>query len=158
MDNVKKVFVPLIEMLEHDLLLNPLIQLSDLMPAIEKLVIAKSAQVACRKDDDGYVTHVFCYYHKEWEDVTEVEYGAKLSNKTTGLNTMCKEGVSNWTKQQSVAKKAKVQLLDDVANELFDPKELLNALAEIEDDRNRIVPLTVVEVYESAIANMLDGE
>ena len=71
--------------------------------------------VTFKKDADGNVTEVFCYYHKRWELVSEHEYGKKASNKATGLNTMCKVGYNQWTKQQAAAKKAKEQLLARVA-------------------------------------------
>lgn len=59
------------------------------------------------KDAEGNVIAVFCYYHKTWELVANVPYGKKASNASTGLNTMCKQGVSKWTKQQREFVKAK---------------------------------------------------
>lgn len=46
---------------------------------------------------------IFCYYHKQWELLSEVEYGTKVSS-STGYNTMCKIGVREWTKQQKEIK------------------------------------------------------
>lgn len=71
--------------------------------------------VTFKKDAEGNVTEVFCYYHKRWELVSEHEYGKKASNKATGLNTMCKVGLNQWTKQQSTAKKAREQVLARLA-------------------------------------------
>lgn len=88
---------------------------------------------------DGKVAAIYCYYHKKWEPVDECEYGVKASSNT-GLNTMCKEGVSAWTKQQRLAKVAKEQLLMDVANGSIDPAKLSAKLADIEADRQAIVP------------------
>ena len=67
------------------------------------------------KDADGNVTKVYCWYHKQWEDVAEVEYGNKKGT-ATGLNTMCKQGVSSWTKQQRIAKQARDEVLTRVAS------------------------------------------
>jgi hypothetical protein len=52
---------------------------------------------------------VFCYYHKKWELVANIEYGKKAGTKT-GLNTMCKEGTSAWTKNNRKLQKAKDEL------------------------------------------------
>lgn len=52
---------------------------------------------------------VFCYYHKRWELVSSIEYGKKAGTKT-GLNTMCKEGTSAWTKANRKLQKAKDEL------------------------------------------------
>lgn len=52
---------------------------------------------------------VYCYYHKQWELVSHIEYGKKSGTKT-GLNTMCKEGTSAWTKQYRKAQKLKDEL------------------------------------------------
>lgn len=52
---------------------------------------------------------VYCYYHKQWELVSHVEYGKKSGTKT-GLNTMCKEGTSAWTKQYRKSQKLKDEL------------------------------------------------
>ena len=109
--NVKKAFVELVELLEA----NENKKVSSIMPQILELVTSKAQTKTFITNDKGEVVKVFCYYHKVWEDVSEHEYGAKASS-ASGLNTMCKVGVSNWTKQQRVAKQAKADLLERVAN------------------------------------------
>jgi len=52
---------------------------------------------------------VFCYYHKRWELVSHIEYGKKAGTKT-GLNTMCKEGTSAWTKANRKLQKTRDEL------------------------------------------------
>ena len=69
---------------------------------------------------NGKLVAVFCYYHKHWELVDHIEYGNKSGTKT-GLNTMCKEGVSAWTK----ANRAYNKLKDDLLQKLF-KKEITN--------------------------------
>jgi hypothetical protein len=69
---------------------------------------------------EGKLVAVFCYYHKHWELVDHIEYGNKAGTKT-GLNTMCKEGVSAWTK----ANRAYNKLKDDLLQKLF-KKEITN--------------------------------
>ena len=91
------------------------------------------------KDEDGNVTHVYCYYHKKWEDVTVAEYGSKKGT-ATGLNTMCKEGVSNWTKQQRVKKQAEAELLTKVVNGELLPEDLKSVQDQLIEDSKIIVP------------------
>ena len=103
----------------------------------KELIEAKKQGNAVLKDANGNVTHIFCYYHKQWENVKEVEYGKK-KNSHTGLNTMCKIGVNKWTKQQNDAKKAKAELLEKVGAGKVDPKEISSRLEKIEAARNAI--------------------
>jgi len=91
------------------------------------------------KDEDGNVTHVYCYYHKKWEDVTVAEYGSKKGT-ATGLNTMCKEGVSNWTKQQRVKKQAEAELITKVVNGELLPEDLKSVQDQLIEDSKIIVP------------------
>ena len=119
---IKKDYQLIVEFLEAN-------QNKKVATILEQLreMCSQSKTVTFKKDDDGNVTEVFCYYHKRWELVSEHEYGKKASNKATGLNTMCKVGYNQWTKQQSTAKKAKEQLLSRVA-----AGEELNIGAELE--------------------------
>lgn len=134
MTNVKKVFVELVELLEA----NQNKKIQTIMPQVLELVSGKSAQKTFHKDDNGEVVAIYCYYHKCWELVSEVEYGRKAST-AHGYNTMCKEGVSLWTKQQRDAKKAKEELLSQVATGEVEPSELPVRLEEIEDTRKRVI-------------------
>ena len=107
---IKKDYQLIVEFLEAN-------QNKKVATILEQLreMCSQSNTVTFKKDDDGNVTEVFCYYHKRWELVSEHEYGKKASNKATGLNTMCKVGYNQWTKQQSVAKKAREQVLSRLA-------------------------------------------
>lgn len=129
---IKKDFQAIVEFLEAN-------QNKKVASILEQLRDMCSAQntVTFKKDADGNVTEVFCYYHKRWELVSEHEYGKKASNKATGLNTMCKVGLNQWTKQQSVAKKAKEQLLARVA--AGEELDLAHELEVIEQARTTIV-------------------
>ncbi len=112
---VKKAYVELYQLM----LANPKKQIGTLMPEFLELMQSKSAGgsngKSFIKNAEGVVTHVYCYYHKKWEDVTIAEYGKK-TNTASGLNTMCKEGVSAWTKQQRIKKQAEAKLLERVAS------------------------------------------
>lgn len=89
------------------------------------------------KNEAGDVIAVFCYYHKKWEDVSVAELGAK-ANTATGLNTMCKEGVSSWSKQQRIYKKANEELLQLVAKGELSPEELPSRMEALEQARKTI--------------------
>ncbi len=101
------------------------------------------------KTEEGDTYAVYCYYHKQWELVSEAEYGKK-ANTATGLNTMCKEGVSQWGKQQRNFKKGKDDLLMQVANQELSAEELPALMDELEANRTVIVPREDGHGYEDA--------
>lgn len=136
---IKKQYLEVIALLEA----NKGKKVSSILDEVLALCEAKkggSNGETFKKDDEGNVTHVFCWYHKEWEAVAEVEYGTKKGT-ATGLNTMCKQGVSSWTKAQRVAKQQKAELMDKVLSGELTPgtDEVNEALAAIEEQRNTIV-------------------
>ncbi len=90
-------------------------------------------------DEEGRL-QVFCYYHKTWECVDQVPYGKK-ANTHTGLNTMCKVGTNQWTKQQRDAKSEGSDLLKLVATGKLLPTDLEAEMEIIEERRHRIVTL-----------------
>jgi len=126
----KKAFVEIVELLEK----NKNKKVSTILGQIKEMTAQKSNLKTFAVDDKGAVVAVFCYYHKQWELVADVPYGKKASS-TTGLNTMCKVGVSAWTKQNNAVKKvgsAVLALLEAgtiEATEIADTKERLIAEA-----------------------------
>lgn len=64
---------------------------------------------------DDKLVAIYCYYHKQWEYVADVEYGKKASS-TTGLNTMCKVGVRMWTAQQKAIKLVNETILEQLTS------------------------------------------
>ena len=126
--NVKKVFAEVFAVLAA----NKNKKVSTIMPQLVELMSKATNAVTetTRYDEDGQLTHVFCYYHKVWEDITECEYGSKKNTKS-GLNTMCKIGVSNWTKQQRAKKKAESELLTKLATKEITVDDLPELQAEI---------------------------
>lgn len=131
---IKKVYVDVVEFLQA----NEGKKVSTLMPELLEMMSSKVASKTFKTDEHGNVTHIFCYYHKEWEPVEL--YGTK-KHSSTGYNTMCKIGVNQWTKQQREAKQAKEGLLDKVASGEVSPDELQQELEAIEQNRLRIKPL-----------------
>ena len=82
------------------------------------------------KDDAGNVVAIYCYYHKLWEDVEVADYGSK-KNTATGLNTMCKQGVSSWTKQQRQKKQEQAVLLDQLVSGEIERDDVVTLQTEI---------------------------
>ena len=105
--NIKKGHVEVVDFLTK----HKNMKVEDILQQVLEMCESKKKDSTIRKNDKNQITHVFCYYHKIWEDITECEYGSKSSSHS-GLNTMCKLGVNRWTKQQSEFKKNKSSLLD----------------------------------------------
>lgn len=152
---VKKAFQPMIEFLEA----NANKKVATILPELIEMVAKAKAGGSGTgrnfvKDDDGNVIAVFCYYHKKWELVEHVPYGKKASNKATGLNTMCKEGVSNWTKQQRQYQKAKDEVLNRVMAGELTYDDVADELAKHDEELKSIKPLS--EQYGSYTSDSLD--
>lgn len=128
----------------------------DLLSMIAKLSVPKSSGAGKNfiKDAEGNIIAVFCYYHKMWELVEHIPYGKKASNASTGLNTMCKEGVSNWTKQQKAFKQGESELLTKLAVGEVDISDLATLKQELEDAKTAIVPNSIVDHCFEDIADI----
>lgn len=109
--------------------------LDELMPIFE------SKQRDKNHFEDDYGLWVFCYYHKEWELTSQVEYGKK-ANTATGLNSMCKVGTNQWTKQQREFKSDRAKLLDQVASGELAIEDINDKIEELEEIRVSIKPLS----------------
>ena len=131
---IKKDYVELVNFLET----NKNKKVETILDLVREMCSQK-VETTFKKDDEGNVTHVYCYYHKVWEDVSQVEYGKKASNKATGLNTMCKVGLNQWSKQQRVAQKEKNELLEKMAKGEVTQEEFTQELDAIELRRNTII-------------------
>lgn len=134
--SIKKQYEEIVALLEA----NKNKKVSTVLPQILELCSAKQQSKTFKLNEEGQVTHVFCYYHKQWEDVSECEYGTKKSS-ASGLNSMCKVGYNQWSKQQRDYKKAKEQLLEDVASGAVPGDEVQARLLELEVNKSAIVPL-----------------
>jgi len=135
MTNIKKVYVELVELLES----NQNKKVSSIMDQVLELATTKQSTKNFLTNDNGEVTHVFCYYHKKWEPLAEVEFGKK-KHSASGFNSMCKEGVNQWSKQNRDAKKAEAELLDKVASGELAPDDIQSAREQIQAEKSKIVP------------------
>lgn len=159
--NIKKAYVEIIALLEA----NSKKKVSTILEEAKLLCESKNAGGSelgstFVKNDEGETIAIFCYYFKAWMSPSEVEFGHK-ANTASGYNTMCKEGVRNWTKQQRVAKTDKEKLLQLIADEELAVEDLAGELLTVETNRKLIQPAeepllhfsTYAELEESDIDN-----
>ncbi len=93
------------------------------------------------KDSDGPIA-VKCGYFKRWMPLVgtrAVEFGIKKSS-LSGLNSICKEGSSHWTKQNSTAKNSMNDLLSNVENGSLAAENISAEREKIETARLKIEP------------------
>ena len=124
---IKKQFVELVALLEA----NPNKKVSTMLSEVYELAESKKKDTTYILDAEGQPFAIFCWYHKQWELVSDVPFGSKVSNPT-GLNNMCKVGTSKWTKAQRDATKANTDILAQVASGELEPSKILDRQAEIE--------------------------
>lgn len=134
MTTIKKDYLSIVAFLEA----NENKKVKTILEELKLMCTKKTNDKTFELDEEGNVTRVYCYYHKCWEDVDTYAYGPK-KNTASGLNTMCKEGVSKWTKQQRVAKQERSELLTKLGSGELDIKDLPQAESDIEDARQAIV-------------------
>lgn len=139
--SIKKAYQAIISTLEA----NREELVSDILPTIIELASAKTGggggkATSFHRAEDGTIAAIHCFYHKVWIAPSLIEFGAKASS-ATGLNSMCKSGVSNWTKQQRSFKKGKEDLLTQVASGDIEATAIQDYLAELEEAKNIIVPI-----------------
>lgn len=127
---IKKSYADIVEFLQA----NENKKVSSIMAEVLAMAESKKQSSTHLLNEDGTVFAIFCYYHKQWEIVADVEYGSK-ANTVTKLNTMCKVGTSKWTKKQRDAKIAKANLLDEVSNGSIQPADINGFMNDIEEER-----------------------
>jgi len=135
---IKKVYVELVSFLEE----NQSKKVSTILDELKSMCESKNSGgseigTTFHKNDEGETIAIFCYYFKKWMKLEDVEVGLK-ANTSSGYNTMCKEGVSNWTKQQRVAKSERDSLLDQLGDGSITVDDLPTLQEEIEVRRKLI--------------------
>jgi hypothetical protein len=138
---VKKQFEELAAFLEANKTRKVGTVLPELLAMMSRKNNASGQPTTFLKDEDGNVVAVFCYYHKKYELVAEVPYGVK-SGTATGLNTMCKEGTSNWSKQQRQKKTNESHLLTKLVSKEIAADQLGDLQAFYLEESKVIVPRT----------------
>jgi hypothetical protein len=139
--SIKKAFLPLVEFLTT----NKDKRVKEILEQIQEMCSAKGAGGTAstfHRDENGAVTHIQDYYFKKFFPLSHVDFGPKAGSPS-GYNSMCKEGVSNWTRQQREFKAAKEALLNAVAAGEVKPDQIAAKLEELEVARTKIVPYSV---------------
>lgn len=148
MATIKKAYKEIVSLLEA----NRDQQVSDVIDSVIELASAKTGggggkASAFHRAEDGTVLAVRDFYFKRWVSPLVMEFGEKKSSPS-GLNSMSKEGVSKWTKQQREYKKASEDLLQQMLTGELTQDELPAHMEEIEQAREEIQPIESVEGYE----------
>ena len=157
MSDIKKSFVEIIEYLQE----NKNKKVSSVLDRIVEYASKKTTRENSTthiRDTNNNVVGIRDWYFKTWMPITgenAVKFGTK-ANTSTGLNTMCKEGVRNWSKQRSVLKKAKEQLLIKVTEGEILPSDIPDETKKIEAEASIIKPteLTQFETQEELIEHL----
>lgn len=118
MATIKKAYQAIITVLSAAVEANPEATIASVIDHVTDLASAKTGAgggkaTAFHRDENGEVVAIKCYYHKLWMDPRVVEFGKKATSPT-GMNNMCKDGVSKWTKQQRDIKQEEAGLLGRV--------------------------------------------
>lgn len=122
-------------------------KVSAIMDQLVPIMETKIADGVTRHAEDGCL-EIFCYYHKQWERVDQVPYGKK-ANTVTGLNTMCKVGTNQWTKQLREYNQSADTILGLVEDGTITYEQIPEKRAEFAEHRKRIVPLEVSHWIEA---------
>jgi len=140
MAQVKKAYQAIVDFLEA----NKDVKVSKVLDQVIQMTEAKAgaggAGTTFIKDVQGNTVAVMDYYFKRWMPLVgdkAVEFGAKVKT-ATGFNSMCKAGVSLWTKQQRDAKNANAVLLSKVASGELKPSDIAAEQVRIEEARKTI--------------------
>lgn len=144
MSAIKKAFAPIVDALRAAIDADPKVKVASILDQIVELASAKSGAgggkaTTFHRNEAGEVTGVKCYYHGLWMDPRVVEFGEKKSS-ASGLNSMSKEGMSKWTKQNAAAKKAKEELLLKVQSGEVAADSIASELARIEAEKDAVHP------------------
>ncbi len=152
MATIKKVFQPIMSLLAASMALS----VEDIYAKVEELACAKSSGgggVSSFHKVDDEVIALRCGYYKLWFFPGDQPFGTKASS-ASGYNTMCKEGMNNWTKQLATLRKGKEQLLEDAGNGIIAPGDIAAKTAELEEARDTVIPTEVpgFETLEELLA------
>jgi hypothetical protein len=130
--NVKKIFLPLIALLEA----NSGKSVKAILPEVLELAASKGAGGVATASHkvDGQVVAVRCSFFEKWFPVSHVPFGNK-EGSATGLNPMCKEGANLFSLMQREYKKGKEAILDKVASGDLAPEKIESELKKLEKAR-----------------------
>lgn len=156
MTQVKKAYQAIVDLLEA----NREVKVSKILDQVIAMTEAKAARSEGStfiKNDKGETVAIQDYYFKRWMPLVgpgAVEFGAKAKT-ATGFNTMCKDGVSHWTKAQRDAKNASADLLKQVSAGAIKPADIAAHQAKIEEGRKAIAETALGFASEDEVRKYL---
>ena len=161
---IKKTFQPIHEVL----VANQDSTVADIMDQVVPLMSAKTGGGASTprksktifRDALGNPVAIRCYYYGRWMPLVgdaAVEFGKKAGSNS-GYNSMSKDGLSHWNKQNSEAKKALSQILVDIEAGELDPSGITDRKAEIEANRKYVAETDLGFETVDAVADYLEDE
>jgi len=131
--NIKKPFQEIVDLLNA----NKDAKVESILDDVIAIAMSKKQDSTVRRNEDGDVVEIFCWYHKVWEPV---EWYGKKASSHSGYNTFCKQGVNSWTKQQRDFKKAKGELLELLLEGEVAQEDLQDEISKLEGLRDEIHP------------------
>ena len=149
MATIKKAFVDIVELLQA----NEDARVGDILPSVIELTQAKTGAGGGKastfhRNEQGDVVAIKCYYHGLWMDPRVADFGKKATSPT-GLNNLCKDGMSKWTKQQREAKATEAELLTRVAEGELAPEDIPAEQERIKEEAKRVEPREDVYGFET---------
>ena len=153
--SIKKQYIDL----HNFLVLNKNKKVSTILEELEEMMESKTRDTTSLYDKDENLVAIFCYYHKVWELVKDHDYGSKANSKT-GLNTMCKLGVSKWTRQQVTLKNIESNLLEQVMNGTVKVEDVKDLKVKAEAEAREIIPTEDIISFQNIedLSDHLDFE
>lgn len=157
---IKKAYQEIVSLLEA----NEDKKVKSILDEVRALASAKTSRAGgastALRNTDGDVVAILCYYFKRWMPLVgdaAVEFGAK-KNTPTGLNSMCKEGSSHFSRQLRESKQANAELLTRVANGEVAPSDIVTEQENIEAARKQIVETDLgFETKEEVVAYLAEA-
>ena len=155
---IKKAFVEIVDLLQE----NKDLKVNKVLDRVLELASTNRSAAGSTyiMNTVGEPVAILCYYFKRWMPLVgeqQVEFSVK-KNTSTGLNSMCKEGNSLWTKQQRVAKQKTSDLLNLVAEGTIKYDSVRDEQAKIESARKEIEATELgFETKEEVIDYLVDN-
>lgn len=108
----------------------------------------------------GEVVGIKDLYFGRWMPLVgdkAVEFGVKTGS-STGMNPMCKLGLSQWSKQQSKARNDSLAILEDLKNGSLELKDIPKREAEIEAEKNAVIETEMGFETKEELVEYLEDE
>jgi len=134
---IKKQFTELITLLES----NQEKMIKTILPQVLALCESKVATLNCLFDKNKRAFAIYCYFHKQWEIVLEVDYSA-VSKSPSGKSRLCKLGQKAFTAQQNAFKLVPSKVLELVESGKIKTSEIKETTSKLLQDTKTLIEET----------------